>query len=1092
MSGMFTKNHRSYRSYGTDGKKEPRRPTAVSPAVTALALVLLLASAPPARATWQTFDKSDGLFHYDGKPLFEDRDGNLWFPTGAGATRFDGLTWATLTEEDGLAFDIVFAVHEDRNGDLWFGTFRGLSRYDGTAWTTYTVPDVLPWYSVNSILEDSQGGLWFPTGNGVAHYDGTSWYSFREESGLADDEVIMMLEDHFGHLWFATGSGVSRYDGVTWQTYTEEDGLVNNVVRGMDEDRDGNLWFGTSYGVSRFDGTNWTTFTKEDGLGSNSVLSILADRDGNLWFGTYGGGVTRFDGLSWRTFTPGDGLASSIVRSILEDRAGNLWFGHSDRVSRYDRQSWTHYTDQNVLVNDSMLDIFQDRDGDVWLSNSMGLDRYDWRDWTHYGPTDVFPDYFVQCIGQSSTGDLWFGTDRAGVVQFDGETWDIFSPSDGLPDSVFFSFYEDRRGDLWFGTYRGAVQYDGQTWTKLEIEAEMVWQSAVYAILEDHSGDLWFATSLAGVHRYDGQSWTHYTSDDVLPGNNCRDMMEDPSGNIWIAIRNAGVARFDGSEWTAWTVADGLPDKDASGLVMDTDGNLWVGFDGGGIARFDGETWANLTIADGLGSNRIRDIIQDHAGNFWIETYYYGVSVLEPDRVYPQTRLLLGPASLSPSNQVTFAYGAAFDEPDIEFSCSFNGEPWSSWSTLNGYSRSGVADGIHTFQVRARDRYFNVEPDPASWTFEVDATQPVPMISSPSLGEVIRGEVFVKGTAADPRFRRYRVLVRSPGEGSWDPPSATVLVDSEYPVVDGTLAWWNTQDFPDGAYELRVEESDTLGLTGAHHVELIIDNVAPWIGKTSPVTVQASLGGDVFTPGREIHLYFPPGAFVREAVVALDPVAEEDVPDSLSNGAARIFAGYDISWGGGALSKPATLEMALGEQGGQWGQTPISKGRNWNPSPFSDEIGAGPLFPALYVLVEGNEWERVGGTVDDAAGVMAAAVTREGRYALFAEAAAPVTGTGLSAISMSPRVFSPSGTYGNDEVAISFSIGRSGPVTVKVYNRAGRMVKRIAAASRMGAGANLVRWNGRDESGRQVPDGFYLVTVESLGAKQVNTLAVVR
>jgi flagellar hook assembly protein FlgD len=44
----------------------------------------------------------------------------------------------------------------------------------------------------------------------------------------------------------------------------------------------------------------------------------------------------------------------------------------------------------------------------------------------------------------------------------------------------------------------------------------------------------------------------------------------------------------------------------------------------------------------------------------------------------------------------------------------------------------------------------------------------------------------------------------------------------------------------------------------------------------------------------------------------------------------------------------------------------------------------------------------------------------------------------------------------------------------------------------MGAGANLVRWDGRDRSGAYVADGIYLVTVEALGETRRNTLAVVK
>jgi flagellar hook assembly protein FlgD len=44
----------------------------------------------------------------------------------------------------------------------------------------------------------------------------------------------------------------------------------------------------------------------------------------------------------------------------------------------------------------------------------------------------------------------------------------------------------------------------------------------------------------------------------------------------------------------------------------------------------------------------------------------------------------------------------------------------------------------------------------------------------------------------------------------------------------------------------------------------------------------------------------------------------------------------------------------------------------------------------------------------------------------------------------------------------------------------------------MNAGANLVRWDGRDSDANQAEDGLYLVVVEASGKKETKTLAIVR
>lgn len=132
--------------------------------------------------------------------------------------------------------------------------------------------------------------------------------------------------------------------------------------------------------------------------------------------------------------------------------------------------------------------------------------------------------------------------------------------------------------------------------------------------------------------------------------------------------------------------------------------------------------------------------------------------------------------------------------------------------------------------------------------------------------------------------------------------------------------------------------------------------------------------------------------------------------------------------------------------------------------------------------------------MDGQAKRVSAAITESGCYALFREEPGTgVTGANtLSALSLTPRVFAPNGTFANDHVAIGFTLGRSAPVTVKVYNRAGRLVREVVSGQTMGAGANLVRWDGRDDNALASPDGLYLVSVEAMGESQTKTISIVR
>jgi len=57
---------------------------------------------------------------------------------------------------------------------------------------------------------------------------------------------------------------------------------------------------------------------------------------------------------------------------------------------------------------------------------------------------------------------------------------------------------------------------------------------------------------------------------------------------------------------------------------------------------------------------------------------------------------------------------------------------------------------------------------------------------------------------------------------------------------------------------------------------------------------------------------------------------------------------------------------------------------------------------------------------------------------------------------------------------VSFALPTSSQVTVEVYDMTGRRVRRLVEGHR-GAGLHAFTWNGRDDRGRGVASGVYLV-----------------
>jgi flagellar hook assembly protein FlgD len=86
--------------------------------------------------------------------------------------------------------------------------------------------------------------------------------------------------------------------------------------------------------------------------------------------------------------------------------------------------------------------------------------------------------------------------------------------------------------------------------------------------------------------------------------------------------------------------------------------------------------------------------------------------------------------------------------------------------------------------------------------------------------------------------------------------------------------------------------------------------------------------------------------------------------------------------------------------------------------------------------------------------------------------------------SVAPNPFSASTT-------ISFRLDEPAPVTLAVYDVAGRRVRTLARHDWSPAGAARVDWDGRRDDGRPVPPGVYFARLEAGSAARVDKVVKV-
>lgn len=203
-----------------------------------------------------------------------------------------------------------------------------------------------------------------------------------------------------------------------------------------------------------------------------------------------------------------------------------------------------------------------------------------------------------------------------------------YDTDDGLAlDFIGFgnSMLCDKRGNLWFGTQGGGVsKYDGRSFTTYTT-AQGLGNDIVRSMIEDKAGNLWFSTNGGGATKYDGRTFTTYTEAQGLASNNIFSTMEDEDGNIWFGTDGSGVTKYDGNSFTTYTTADGLADNTVWSMVQSKDGQIWFGTYQG-VSKYDGNSFTNFTTANGLANNSVRSMVQDKDGHLWFGTFSGGVT----------------------------------------------------------------------------------------------------------------------------------------------------------------------------------------------------------------------------------------------------------------------------------------------------------------------------------------------------------------------------------------------------------------------------------------------------------------------------------
>jgi ligand-binding sensor domain-containing protein/serine phosphatase RsbU (regulator of sigma subunit) len=334
-------------------------------------------------ATVQSFSMINGLAANFVHSVFQDSEGNYWFPTFNGLSMLSDESFSyyrTFEEPFGRN---VLAVWSDQQY-MWLGGESGLlriSREDKSSRDFYGTGRGLPFDMVTALVSCSDGHLWIGTrSSGIykLEKDGRNAYSFFVSPNSPENSINDLAYNN-GILNAATNNGVFEFNlkggevtryGTPW--------LPHNLIRGLHTDPDGTTWVAT-----RSNRMIDSRSSREIRVlqGEIEFSAITRDHDDRLWAATSSGnGILMVTPDSIVQIITGDGLHSNFCYSLVTCNDGFIWVGHKLGVSRINPRDYsvrTFGTESGIRGDFNPNAAHMTSDGILLFGTSGGLVSYD-------------------------------------------------------------------------------------------------------------------------------------------------------------------------------------------------------------------------------------------------------------------------------------------------------------------------------------------------------------------------------------------------------------------------------------------------------------------------------------------------------------------------------------------------------------------------------------------------------------------------------------------------------------------------------------------------------------------------------------------
>jgi ligand-binding sensor domain-containing protein/signal transduction histidine kinase/DNA-binding response OmpR family regulator len=578
-------------------------------------------------------------------------------------------------------FNAIRCIFKDYKGFMWFGTGDGLVKFDGINLSVYEndpkSETSLSHNIINTIIEDKDKNLWIGTSEGLNLYNRNKDNFIRTEnmkdiiSKLDSRFINALLCDEAGNIWIGTYGGVYRFNKKINKLINFRDtGLQSislNMVTSLAADKENNIWVGTQNGLNLFinEQKGFRQFFADknnpSSLSNNNISKIFVDDKGIIWIGTSGGGLNRiiragqdykFKNISNHTLP--SGLSNDYIISLASDISGNLWIGTDNgglnRLNILTDQIDVYKViegDEHSINSNSIWSLFIDNEERLWIgTNNKGINVIDnkLRKFEFYQKNrfnkNSLPDDDVRGFTEDKNGNIWIATDGGGVCKFEPVSRKISIPNESkLTNNAAQCIICDPDNHLWVGTWGGGIDKldnNGKILKNYKLETDSGFgNNNIFNIISDSDGNIWAGTAGSGLFIYD-KTTDNFIA--VKSNNNSTilfnsayitSLVKDSENTIWVGSLN-GLLKVKKVTGNILETEDIFHSTDPSSIssnrieiiFIDSKNRLWLGTTDNGLNLYNknNNSFTIFLKKDGLSGNYIMGIQEDKEGHLWIST----------------------------------------------------------------------------------------------------------------------------------------------------------------------------------------------------------------------------------------------------------------------------------------------------------------------------------------------------------------------------------------------------------------------------------------------------------------------------------------